>query len=726
MNNSEKTKSQLLQEIDQLKSEITDLKNFQSKESNNPLTIPRDEARLRELLNNLVAGVVVHAPDTSIIMNNPKATELLGLSEEQMRGKLAIDEAWHFVDKDKNRLSVDEYPINKIIRNKKIIKNLLFGVVQPNNKEIKWLIVNGIPLMNERNEIIEVIINFHNHSEFKNAEDQLRKEKEFTEAALNAQLDTFFLFDINKNKALRWNKEFKKLTGYTDEEIKDLPALQSYYDSNDADKVKNHLKNLTGNETSIIELDLICKDGRRIPTEYLISPINEKNGNSRYFISIGRDITNRKKTDKLLENAIDNAAIGMCLINMDGDFTKVNSKLVEMLGYSEDDILQKNFSEITHPDDLEIGKNALKSMVNSKHGKVNIEKRYISKNGNIIIAKVTSSVLFDTNNKPSFFFSQVQDVTEKKIFEEKLKESAAKWQSTFDAMKNSVSIINLDGKIIQCNKATMDIFDLNKQKLEELTCYNIVHNTDETFEGCPMVKMKQSKKSESMTFHNGKSWLNVHVDPIFDVNNNLTSAVHVISDISDLKNTEDELEKQMHRLQDILEGTNAGTWNWNMKTNSLSLNERWAEIIGYTIKELEPIDIKTWSSSIHPDDLIFTNQMLDRHFTGELDYLDVVFRQQHKNGSWVWVNARGKVIEWDDNGNPLRISGTHLDVSAQKQAQEKLKDNQDHLETIIKSRTSELKERNKQLDDALKVFIGREQTIRDLQKKIRFLRGGTK
>ena len=128
-------------------------------------------------------------------------------------------------------------------------------------------------------------------------------------------------------------------------------------------------------------------------------------------------------------------------------------------------------------------------------------------------------------------------------------------------------------------------------------------------------------------------------------------------------------KEERTRSQNILEGTEAGTWDWNLQSSKLIINERWAEIIGYTLKELEPISISTWENSVHSDDLPKARALVEQHLSGCLDYYDIEFRQRHKNGEWKWINARGKISEWTEDGKPLRMSGTHLDISTRKQAE---------------------------------------------------------
>ncbi|WPJ96069.1 PAS domain S-box protein [Coraliomargarita algicola] len=128
-------------------------------------------------------------------------------------------------------------------------------------------------------------------------------------------------------------------------------------------------------------------------------------------------------------------------------------------------------------------------------------------------------------------------------------------------------------------------------------------------------------------------------------------------------------DEELARNRSIIEGTEVGTWDWNLQTGELVLNERWAGILGYTLDELKPIGISTWERTVHPDDMKAAENMRKQHLRGESNYYDAQFRQRHKNGEWRWINARGKVLEWTAEGEPLRMSGTHMDITEQKQAE---------------------------------------------------------
>ncbi|MCI5211131.1 MAG: PAS domain S-box protein, partial [Candidatus Electrothrix sp. ATG2] len=157
--------------------------------------------------------------------------------------------------------------------------------------------------------------------------------------------------------------------------------------------------------------------------------------------------------------------------------------------------------------------------------------------------------------------------------------------------------------------------------------------------------------------------------------------------ISLIKKSRQDLETQHARLQqskkrliraeekqrEILWATNVGTWEWNVQSDETTLNERWADIIGYTLEEVRPCCRTTWRKFIHPEDLNHSELLLEKHLVGELDYYECEVRMRHKRGHWLWVLARGKIVEQDDDGTPLRMAGTHTDINDRKQDEEEKK-----------------------------------------------------
>lgn len=134
--------------------------------------------------------------------------------------------------------------------------------------------------------------------------------------------------------------------------------------------------------------------------------------------------------------------------------------------------------------------------------------------------------------------------------------------------------------------------------------------------------------------------------------------------------SDQKLFEERRRLANIIKASNVGTWEWNMKTNETIFNYRWAEIVGYQLEELTPLTFDTWLNLVHPDDISKSNQAIQDHITGKKDYYEMEVRMHHKNGEWVWVLTRGGITEWEEEGKPMVLSGTHQDITDKKNSEQ--------------------------------------------------------
>ena len=134
---------------------------------------------------------------------------------------------------------------------------------------------------------------------------------------------------------------------------------------------------------------------------------------------------------------------------------------------------------------------------------------------------------------------------------------------------------------------------------------------------------------------------------------------------------EKKIKLEHIRLEMLLGAANIGAWEWNLITNETKFNKIWANLIGYELHELEPLNIETWKKFTHPDDLNVALNRIDDFLNGKTLIYEAEFRMRHKNGHYVWIKDTGKVIEWD-RSKPIVMQGAHISIDQQKREQQEL------------------------------------------------------
>ncbi len=193
--------------------------------------------------------------------------------------------------------------------------------------------------------------------------------------------------------------------------------------------------------------------------------------------------------------------------------------------------------------------------------------------------------------------------------------------------------------------------------------------------------------------------------------------VRTFSDVSSYMQAQEALREERQRLAWVLEATRPGIWENNLIDNVLTVNARWAEMLGYTLGELHPTRAETWEALVHPQDLLHANDIRDRHLSGALPYYECDIRMRHKAGHWVWVNTRGRVHKRDAQGRGTFMSGTHLDITERVAAQEQVRALNASLEQRVTARTAEL-ERSMRDMEAISYSIAH-----DLRSPLRSVNG---
>ncbi|WP_200230183.1 PAS domain-containing protein [Rubrivivax gelatinosus] len=150
------------------------------------------------------------------------------------------------------------------------------------------------------------------------------------------------------------------------------------------------------------------------------------------------------------------------------------------------------------------------------------------------------------------------------------------------------------------------------------------------------------------------------------------------------------LARERERLLKIIEGTDVGTWEWNLETGAIVVDERCAQIVGYTLEELGPTSLASLRRMTHRRDLARSAALMRRHAAAELPVYECELRVRHKDGRWAWVLSRGKIFSRAADGQPRLMAGTHMDISERKRAETLLRESEALNLSILNSVSAEI------------------------------------
>lgn len=416
--------------------------------------------------------------------------------------------------------------------------------------------------------------------------------------------------------------------------------------------------------------------------------------------SISRTMTLRRKkelaeletariraSENLFSTSFEFAPIGKALVGLDGQWLRVNKSICNMLGYTKDELLEKNFQDLTHPDDLKIDLHHVQQLLAGNINNYQIEKRYLHKNGGIVWATLAVTLVRKADQQPDFFISQVEDITMRKEIEQALAESENKNRTIVTNSLQAVLLGRPSGQILDANPAACEMFGYSPEEFRQIRREKIFDTGDQRLAPILEMRTKTGKAKGEITAirKNGEKFpLYLSVATFKDREDKLMSSVSMV-DLTEVKQAEAALRAEKEKLVNVLEGTHAGTWEWNVQTGEARFNEIWAELLGYTLQELAPISIQTWNKLVHPDDLERSNLKLAACFSGQTNFYECECRMLHKDGHWVWILDKGKVLRWTPEGKPLWMFGTNTDISSLKAAQKIVEESELKFRSIFNS-----------------------------------------
>ncbi|EQC44977.1 PAS domain S-box protein [Bacteriovorax sp. BSW11_IV] len=267
-------------------------------------------------------------------------------------------------------------------------------------------------------------------------------------------------------------------------------------------------------------------------------------------------------------------------------------------------------------------------------------------------------------------------------------------------MMDGIVVQNSEGKIVEFNKMALEILGLSEGQLLGRDSFDSrwksIKENGESYSGEDHPAMKvlatgEAQCGEVMGIISGKGelrWLLINAIPI-----NAEDGLRVVSTFSDItiqKEYERELSKYAERLDLALDGAGLGIWDWDLTTNSVTFDRRWAEMLGLDVKEI-PMELSTWESRVHKDDLDECYKCIKDYMDGRTGRYENIHRMKHADGRWIYILDRGRFSERDESGKPIRFTGTHFDITELKEAQEKAKTADNAKSTFLANMSHEIR-----------------------------------
>lgn len=411
----------------------------------------------------------------------------------------------------------------------------------------------------------------------------------------------------------------------------------------------------------------------------------------------------------------ESALVGVALNNKEGKLIEVNQAYLDIIGYTHDEVYQLTYWDIT-PEQYKDAEAFQLQSLNEKGRYGPYEKEYIHKNGHLVPVLLNGVRVIGSDNEP-YTWSSIQDITLLKktrlreLSRSHILELIASNQPLPIILNAIVKGVEEENPAMICSILLLDdsgnhLVRGAAPSLPEF--YNeaingveigvgvgscgtaaftnkrvIVESIPTHFYWANYTELAAKAKlgscwSEPIRSTKGKV-LGTFAIYHCKANQPTKADINLIEQTASLasiaiEKTQDNLalKAKGEQMQLVLAGAELGFWDWNIVTGKVERNERWATMLGYTHKEIQKTTMQ-WADFVHPDDREKAWQSINDVLEGRSKIHSVEYRMLTKGGGYSWVLDQANVMKRDDNGNPLRMSGTHTDITDRKIAEEKIK-----------------------------------------------------
>ena len=261
-------------------------------------------------------------------------------------------------------------------------------------------------------------------------------------------------------------------------------------------------------------------------------------------------------------------------------------------------------------------------------------------------------------------------------------DDAARLAEAADAAIDGIAVLNPAEEYVYMNRAHAAVFDFEPDELLGDTWRRLYGPAEQARierEAFPRLRRDGAWRGETTGRRRDGSVVRQDVSlSLLDDG----SLVCTNKDITERCRRERELDQLRERLDLAVTGANLGVWDWDMTTDEVTFNDRWATMLGLSPDEIDP-HLDAWETRVHPADLPRVEAQLEAHVAGETELYDCEHRMRTAAGEWTWIRDAGKVVEYDAEGAPKRAVGIHLDIDAQKRQEAALERARNELRQVI-------------------------------------------
>jgi PAS domain S-box-containing protein len=553
------------------------------------------EERWRTLMNNLQVGVTVRAPDTRIIVSNTFAQQLYGLTESQLAGKKADDPCWFFVREDGSRMPISECPVNQVIATKKSLRHFISGIYNPKTNNTTWILVNADPVFDKNGELSEIIVVSTDITKSKQAEQDLRERISFEQMIFEISNELFYHMDktidpfitkvlqrvvdflhVDRGSIFKLSADGSDFNviytyavpGFTPA----IPVLSTkmfpwyvkalkkgnnlcYEDINKAPPQAEIEKKfcIKGGIQSVVTFPL--RSGKKVigalsfvSREKIQRLPHEFHDRLRLIGELLLNTILRKKAETELHRLFQYSMDMLCIKGFDGFFKEVNPAFEKTLGWSKEELLQKSFFDLIHPEDKQ---STLKTAKKLRQGKkaFAVINRCRCKNGSYKWIMWNSTPLVEEG----LIFAVAHDFTAQKQSEEALAAEKERLAVTLSSIGDAIISTDINERIVLMNSVAEKLTGWKLKEAEDKPLSDVFHILNlQTGEPCINSITQLETHRSSFTAENDVKLITSDKSEriitysqalIKDTDNTTTGMVIVFRDITEKQKIEQNLLK---------------------------------------------------------------------------------------------------------------------------------------------------------------------------------------